>query len=56
MVTTVLLNVDWMCAIPVETFLRTFFLVDFVLVPAAGEAAVGGGGVLVFDSDMTVGS
>ena len=39
MVTMVLLNVDWMCAMPVETFLRTFF---FCLGPLPGA-----GGVLV---------
>src|SRR5262245_31172783 len=33
MVTIVLLNVDWMCAMPVETFLRVFF---FCLGPLLG--------------------
>src|SRR5579862_2293300 len=49
MVTTVLLKVDWMCAIPVEMFFLTFFLADFVLGPP-GPA----GGMLVFDWDMSL--
>jgi hypothetical protein len=55
-VTTVLLNVDWMWAIPVETFFLTFFLVDLVFVAATGDAGVAAvvGGGLLFDSDMTV--
>jgi hypothetical protein len=56
-VTTVLLKVDWMCAIPEETFFLTFFFGDLVLPPAAGvagAAAGAGGGLLVFESDMTV--
>ena len=37
MVTIVLLKVDWMCAMPVETFLRTFF---FCLGPLPGGGAL----------------
>src|ERR1019366_2153472 len=48
MVTTGLLNVDWMCAIPVEMFFLAFFLADLVLPPAPP----GPGGVLVFVWDM----
>jgi hypothetical protein len=52
-VTTVLLNVDWMCAMPVETFFFVFFLAAPALGPPAGAAA-GGGGTLVFAWDMAL--
>src|SRR3954451_22324808 len=42
MVTMVLLKVDWMCAMPVETFLRTFF---FCFGPLPG-----GGALVVVDA------
>src|SRR5580698_8958813 len=48
MVTTVLLNVDWMWAIPVEMFFLVFFLADLALAPP------GPGGVLVLVVDMNV--
>src|SRR5690349_24884240 len=37
-VTTVLLNVDWMCAIPVATFFLTFFFAAFGFGPPAAGA------------------
>src|SRR5258706_2340993 len=40
MVTIVLLKVDWMCAMPVETFLRTFFFC-FGPLPGGGALVVG---------------
>src|SRR5208282_1115440 len=53
-VTTVLLKVDWMCAIPVATFFLTFFLAGFFAgAPASPPAA---GGMLLLDCDMTGGS
>src|ERR1019366_6833002 len=49
MVTTVLLNVDWMWAIPVEMFFFAFFLALLALPP---DAPPGPGGLLVFVWDM----
>src|ERR1700722_13333287 len=51
MVTTVLLNVDWMWAIPVETFFLAFFLTALGFPPPLGEPPAGG--MLVFPCDMT---
>jgi len=51
MVTTVLLNVDWMWAIPVATFFFTFFLAVFPFGAVLGVPD--GGGMLVFACDMT---
>src|ERR1700738_2017326 len=39
-VTTVLLKVDWMCAMPAEMFLRTFFFCLTLLVAVLGAAMV----------------
>ena len=41
MVTTVLLNVDWMCAIPVATFFLVFFFCGLALGPVEGAPEVG---------------
>jgi hypothetical protein len=41
-VTTVLLNVDWMWAMPVATFFLTFFLAAFLPPPAAVPGGLGG--------------
>jgi hypothetical protein len=55
-VTTVLLKVDWMCAMPVATFFLTFFFAALGFGPAlAGPPAVAGG-TLLFDCDMIAGS
>src|SRR5580693_9729124 len=53
-VTTVLLKVDWIWAMPVEMFFLAFFLADLTLgPPEAGEPPGPAGGMLVFDWDMT---
>src|SRR5579872_3172846 len=49
MVTTVLLNVDWMCAMPLATFFLTFFLAGFFAGAPPSPGAPAAGGTLFLD-------